>query len=209
MNDNYKDVEYNPDKGLFLITDKKSGTGFDIQLSDWKYSVNAIMSHKWLSQDRLFLELHMNPSTAIFVDMNIPENKMTFYPGYRAVWDSKLEKVAVLNAPPHFNTPFYIPDTLKVNKKTIMHIPRIDRELTEKEKEHYREDSSDSKEKDEEIAKMRRKDINLFWSADGKLLTVEAIFEKRKDSYFIRFDKQNKFKVKKKSASVKLKQAGI
>ena len=86
-------------------------------------ATNAIMAVKVLDDDRVFLDLHINPSTGVGVELNTRMLRHETYVGCRFTWDSARRRLAYFDNGPHFGPRGACPGAVWVGHKRVKSLP--------------------------------------------------------------------------------------
>ena len=86
-------------------------------------ATNAIMAVTVLDEDRVFIDLHINPSTGVGVELNTRTLKQETYVGCRFTWDSSRQRLAYFNDGPHFAPRGAFPGEVWVGHTLVKSLP--------------------------------------------------------------------------------------
>ena len=86
-------------------------------------ATNAIMAVTVLDEDRVFIQLHINPSTGVGVELNTRMLKQQTYVGCRFTWDSARQRLAYFNDGPHFTPRGAFPGEVWVGHTRVKSLP--------------------------------------------------------------------------------------
>ncbi len=84
---------------------------------------NAIMAVTVLDDDRVFVDLHINPSTGVGVELNTRTLKQDLYVGCGFTWDSSRRHLAYFDDGPHFSPRGACPGQVWVGHKRVKSLP--------------------------------------------------------------------------------------
>lgn len=86
-------------------------------------ATNAIMAVKVLDDDRIFVDLHINPSTGVGVELNTKTRKHEAYVGCGFTYDSARRRLAYFDDGAHFAPRGAAPGQVWVGHKLIKSLP--------------------------------------------------------------------------------------
>lgn len=103
-------------KGIVRSSRQVSGGGIE--------SATALMDVKVLSGGRVLADMHINPSTGVYVELNPKTGKSHTFLGFGACWDERQRHVAYFRDPPHFSRDPVLTGVLCVDGKEICKVQR-------------------------------------------------------------------------------------
>ena len=86
-------------------------------------ATTAIMAVTVLDEDRVFIDLHINPSTGVGVELNTRLLSQDIYVGCRFTWDASRRRLAYFNDGPHFMPRGAFPGEVWVGHKRLKSLP--------------------------------------------------------------------------------------
>lgn len=86
-------------------------------------AATAVMSATVLDADRVFVDLHVNPSTSVGVELNTRTFKRDVYMGCGFTWDASRTKLAYFDDGPHFSPEGSCPGTVWVGHRRVKSLP--------------------------------------------------------------------------------------
>ena len=86
-------------------------------------ATNAIMAVTVLDEDRVFVDLHINPSNGVGVELNTRMLRQQTYVGCRFTWDSARQRLAYFDNGPHFAPQGACPGEVWVGHTRVKSLP--------------------------------------------------------------------------------------